>query len=148
MNDNQPIFLQIMERIESDIITGVYQTDDLIVSTTQLSKLYSVNPATAVKAVGKLMDEGVLRKDRGIGMRVAPRARQKISRRRRQAFLRQGIDAFLAEAETLGLSLDQLVEELRRRAETRATAVPGSLGDGRAGAMTDHQPPQHESEDR
>jgi DNA-binding transcriptional regulator YhcF (GntR family) len=148
LNDGQPIFLQIMERIESDIITGVYQTDDLIVSTTQLAKLYSVNPATAVKAVGTLMDEGVLRKDRGIGMRVAPRARQRISRRRRQACLSQGIDAFLAEAETLGLPLDQLVEELRRRAEARATAVPGAPGDGRAGPQTNHQPPPHESEDR
>ncbi|MDR1067712.1 MAG: GntR family transcriptional regulator [Clostridiales Family XIII bacterium] len=108
MNESQPVFIQIMERIESDIITGAYGTGDLIISTTQISKVYAVNPTTAVKAVSKLTDAGILYKDRGIGMRVAEGAREKITERRRAIFLNQTIDALLAEAKTLGISVEEI----------------------------------------
>lgn len=115
MNDSQPVFIQIMETIESDIITGVYKTDDLIISTTQISKVYSVNPTTAVKAISKLTDAGILNKKRGIGMCVAEGAREKITMRRRDVFLNQTIDALLAEAKTLGISLDELVSVIKNK---------------------------------
>lgn len=115
MNDSQPVFMQIMEAIESDIITGVYQTDDLIISTTQIAKVYAVNPTTAVKAISKLTDAGILYKKRGIGMCVAPGAREKITARRREVFLDKTIDALLAEAKTLGISLDELIGIIQNR---------------------------------
>jgi DNA-binding transcriptional regulator YhcF (GntR family) len=104
-----------MERIESDIVTGAYQTDDLIISTTQISKVYTVNPTTAVKAVSKLTDAGILYKDRGIGMRVAAGAREKITGRRRAVFLNQTIDALLAEAKTLGISVEEMIAIIQER---------------------------------
>lgn len=115
MNDSQPVFLQIMETIENDIITGVYQTDDLIISTTQIAKVYGVNPTTAVKAISKLTDAGILYKKRGIGMCVAEGAREKITERRRAVFLNQTIGALLAEAKTLGFSLEELVGIIRNK---------------------------------
>jgi DNA-binding transcriptional regulator YhcF (GntR family) len=114
VNDSQPIFQQIMETIESDIITGVYQTDDLIISTTQISKVYSVNPTTAVKAVSKLTDAGILYKKRGIGMCVAAGAREKITQRRRNTFLNQTIGLLLTEAKTLGISTDELISVIKK----------------------------------
>ena len=115
MNDSQPVFIQIMETIESDIITGVYQVDDLIISTTQISKVYSVNPTTAVKAISKLADAGILYKKRGIGMCVAAGAREKITARRRDVFLNQTIDALLAEAETLGIPMNELIRVIKNK---------------------------------
>ena len=115
MNENQPVFIQIMEIIESDIITGVYKSDDMIISTTQISKVYSVNPTTAVKAISKLTDAGILYKKRGIGMCVAEGAREKIVKRRREVFINQTLDAALAEAKTLGISVEELVEVIRRK---------------------------------
>jgi DNA-binding transcriptional regulator YhcF (GntR family) len=104
-----------MEMIESDIITGAYQTDDLIISTTQISKVYSVNPTTAVKAVSKLTDAGILYKKRGIGMCVAMGAREKITERRRSVFLNETIGALLAEAKTLGISTEELIGVIKNR---------------------------------
>ncbi len=115
MNDNQPVFVQIMERIESSIITGEYKTDDLIISTTQISKVYAVNPTTAVKAISKLTDNGILYKKRGIGMCVAEGAREMITKRRRDVFLNQTIDRLLSEAKTLGITLDELVSVIREK---------------------------------
>jgi len=115
LNDSQPIFQQIMELIENDIITGIYRTDDLIISTTQISKVYSVNPTTAVKAISKLTDAGVLYKKRGIGMCVARGAREKITARRKEAFLNETIDALLSEAKTLGISMEELTTVIQAK---------------------------------
>ena len=115
MNNSQPIFQQIMERIESDIITGIYQTDQLIISTTQISKIYAVNHTTAVKAISKLTDAGILYKKRGIGMCVATGAREKISTRRKNIFLNQTIVSVLAEAATLGISLNELINVINEK---------------------------------
>ena len=133
LNDIQPMFMQIMEIIENDIITGVYNTDDLIVSTTQISKLYSVNPTTAVKAVSKLTDAGILYKKRGIGMCVAEGAREKITERRRDGFLNQTVPALLAEAKTLGIPLDELVEVVREGGKRQAGSPRGQKAPPRDG---------------
>ena len=113
MDGSLPIFQQIIFRIESDIITGVYNTDDLIISTTQITKVYSVNHTTAVKAVSKLTDAGILYKKRGIGMCVAEGAREKIIKRRRENFLTRTVDALLAEAVTLGITEDELIKIIK-----------------------------------
>ncbi|MCL2111062.1 MAG: GntR family transcriptional regulator [Clostridiales bacterium] len=122
MNSSQPVFVQIMETIESDIITGVYQTDDLIISTTQISKVYSVNPTTAVKAISKLTDAGILYKKRGIGMCVAEGAREKITARRKDVFMNQTVAALLAEAKTLGISIDELTGVIKDSADKDSVA--------------------------
>jgi DNA-binding transcriptional regulator YhcF (GntR family) len=109
--------MQIMEVIENDVLTGAYETDDLIISTTQISRVYSVNPTTAVKAISKLTDAGILYKKRGIGMAVAEGAREKIIMRRRDVFLNQSIDALLAEAKTLGIALNELVGVIYKRSK-------------------------------
>jgi DNA-binding transcriptional regulator YhcF (GntR family) len=115
MNENQPVFIQIMEIIENDIITGAYKTDDLIISTTQISKLYSVNPTTAVKAVSKLTDDGILYKKRGIGMCVADGALEKIVARRKDQFLSGTVNAFFEEAKMLRISVDDIIDILKEK---------------------------------
>jgi len=104
-----------MEIIESDIITGVYKTDDIIISTTQIAKVYSVNPTTAVKAISKLTDAGVLYKRRGIGMCVAEGACEKITKRRRDVFLNRTVEETVAEAKRLGISMEELIEVIKRK---------------------------------
>jgi DNA-binding transcriptional regulator YhcF (GntR family) len=108
-----------MEIIENSIITGVYAVDDIIISTTQISKLYSVNPTTAVKAVSRLTCDGILYKKPGIGMCVAKGAPGKITLRRKDVFLNQTIDALLSEAGTLGISVDELVSIIKNKGANR-----------------------------
>ena len=115
MNGSQPVFMQIMEIIENDIVTGLYKTDDLIISTTQISKAYSVNPVTAVKVISKLTDAGILYKKRGIGMCVANGAQEIIYKRRRDTFLNQSIDVLLTEAKTLGITEDELIKIIKSK---------------------------------
>lgn len=113
MNDNKPVFVQIMDIIENDILTGVYHTDDIIISTTQISKIYSVNPATAVKAVGKLVDEGILYKKRGIGMCVSNEAFDIIINRRKKEFFEIKCIEFMQEAARLNIDKESIIDIIK-----------------------------------
>lgn len=106
-----------MEMIEDDIISGTYQVDDIIISTTQISKLLSVNPTTSVKAVSNLTEEGILYKKRGIGMCVTDGARDKILNRRKKIFFEEAVPELLTEADKLGISEAELIQTIRKEKE-------------------------------
>lgn len=117
MNDDKPIYQQIMEIIEDDIISGVYNPNDIIISTTQISKLYSVNPTTAVKAISTLTDKGVLYKKRGIGMAVTQTAKDIILQERSTIFFSQSIHEFIAAAAKLGITREALAKIILEKNE-------------------------------
>jgi len=113
LNIEKPVFIQIIEMIENEIIRSRYKVDDIIISTTEISKLLSVNPTTAVKAVSILTDQGILYKKRGIGMCVADGAKEKIIARRKEQFFGETIPLMLNEADTLGISEEELIKILK-----------------------------------
>lgn len=114
MNNNKPVFQQIMEMVENDILSDVYKTDDMIISTTQISKLLNVNPTTSVKAISKLSDEGILYKKRGLGMCVTENAKKLIQSRRKESFINELIPEIVEESGRLGISYNELMGLIRR----------------------------------
>ena len=82
LTEEKSIYLQIGEMIETDILRGILLEEEQVPSTNELARLYTINPATAAKGVNILVDEGILYKRRGIGMFVAPGAREKILAKR------------------------------------------------------------------
>ena len=114
IDGDKPIFVQIAERIEDDILTGRLPEESQVPSTNQFASFYRINPATAAKGVNLLVDEGILYKKRGIGMFVAPGAREKVLRKRKMQFFRQYVLAMLQEAEKLGISEEELVLMIRK----------------------------------
>lgn len=112
-----PIFLRIKEQIKGEILAGVYAEEELILSTTQIAKLFGVNPATAVKSVSLLAEEGIVCKKRGIGMCVTKGAVEKIRAERTEKFHRQLAEVTVREAKKLGIGKDALLEMLLRAAE-------------------------------
>jgi len=53
-------------------------------------------------------------------MCVAHGAKENIAARRRDLFLNHSIGAMLAEAKTLGIGLEELLEEIRKRKEKQS----------------------------
>jgi DNA-binding transcriptional MocR family regulator len=68
LNGEKPMFVQIIGMIEDGILSGAYGEGELIISAPQISRLLSVNPATAQRAIGVLTDRGIIYKKRGAGM--------------------------------------------------------------------------------
>ena len=108
MDDSRPIFLQLAEQIENDIISGALPEETQVPSTNELAAYLRINPATAGKGVNLLVDAGVLYKKRGIGMFVADGARARLVAQRRDQFREQYLAPLLAEAEKLGITPAQL----------------------------------------
>ncbi|MCH1624384.1 GntR family transcriptional regulator [Ferdinandcohnia quinoae] len=114
IDDGRPIFLQISERIEDDIIEGGLSEESQVPSTNQFAAFYKINPATAAKGVNLLVDEGILYKKRGIGMFVAEGARVKVINKRKEQFFEQYVITMIHEAKKLGITTEQLTDMVRR----------------------------------
>jgi DNA-binding transcriptional regulator YhcF (GntR family) len=104
MDETRPIFQQIAEQIENDIISGVLPEETQAPSTNEFAAFHRINPATAGKGVNLLVDEGILYKKRGIGMFVAEGAKARLVAKRRDQFKEQFVAPLLAEASKLGIS--------------------------------------------
>lgn len=115
LTEQKSIYLQISEMIETDILRGILLEEEQVPSTNELAKIYTINPATAAKGINLLVDEGILYKRRGIGMFVSPGAREKILGKRRAAFARDHIAPLLAEAKSLGITREELLDMIRER---------------------------------
>lgn len=116
INDERPIFMQIAERVENDIIDGELAEESQVPSTNEFAAFYRINPATAGKGVNLLVDEGILYKKRGIGMFVATGARERLITQRRERFSVEYLRPLLAEASKLNISPTQLGDLLLEEA--------------------------------
>lgn len=114
MDESRPIFLQVAEQIEGDIISGSLGEEAQVPSTNEFASFYRINPATAGKGVNLLVDEGILYKKRGIGMFVATGARARLVAKRREQFSAQFVRPLLEEAAQLGISSAQLTDMIKQ----------------------------------
>ncbi len=110
MNSEKPIFMQIAEALEDAILSGALPEGGQLPSITELSVQYTINPATALKGINRLVDQGAAFKKRGVGMFVAEGARAQLRRQRQGEFSRRYVAAIVAEARRLGLSKEELME--------------------------------------
>lgn len=113
VNEAIPIYMQISQMIEDDILSGHFKVDDKVPSTNEFAKMMQVNPATAGKGLNDLVVQDILYKKRGMGMYVTAEARDLIIAKRQQAFSQQMLPAFLQEAKRLDISLDHLIEMIK-----------------------------------
>ena len=120
--NEKPIFLQLAEAVEDNILRGIYAEETQIPSTTEVSVTLKVNPATVNRGVNLLVDEGIIYKKRGVGMFVSTGAREKILERRKQAFYDRFLLPLLEEAQNLGLSREDVIGMLQAPAGEQPNA--------------------------
>lgn len=113
-NNEKPIYIQLSEGIEDSILSGAFAEETQIPSTTEISVTYKINPATALKGINILVDEGIIYKKRGVGMFVSEGAAEKISLKRKQSFFDSYINTLIQEAKKLGISEKEIVKMIER----------------------------------
>ena len=109
-----PIYLQIAAGLEDGIFIGAYPEETQVPSTTELSVALQINPATVLKGINRLVEDGILYKKRGVGMFVSQGAQEKIREKRQDAFFESYIRPLVSEAKKLGLSQEKLEKLLER----------------------------------
>ena len=114
-----PIFVQVAQWLEEEILMNHIREGEQVPSTNQFATMYKINPATARKGFGLLVEEGTLYKKRGIGMFVAEGAREKIQKRGRERFIHESLKALLEEAGRLGMRKKDVIEILEQMEENK-----------------------------
>ena len=113
-DNERPIFIQIAEWIEDAILAGAFPEETQIPSITEFSVNYKINPATALKGINILVEEGIVYKKRGIGMFVAAGAVKKLKEKRKEQFYDNFIRKLVDEAKRLEISKDEVIKLLER----------------------------------
>jgi DNA-binding transcriptional regulator YhcF (GntR family) len=113
-DSEKPVFLQLAEEIEGNILKGIFEEESQIPSTTEIAITFKMNPATANRGVNLLVDEGIIYKQRGIGMFVASGAREKIRAKRKSAFYDSYVMPLLAESKNLNFTLGEIISMIEK----------------------------------
>lgn len=109
-----PIFLQLSQGLEDEILSGVYREGEQIPSITELAASYKINPATALKGINLLVDAGIVYKKRGIGMFVSQGALQLLKEKRQDEFFQQYVLPMVQEAKRLSIQPKTLRDWIER----------------------------------
>ncbi|MDV2581925.1 GntR family transcriptional regulator [Alkalibacillus haloalkaliphilus] len=115
--NDKPIFVQIREIIEDQILDNQLLENDQAPSTNQLVNFYKVNHLTVAKGVNQLVEEGILYKKRGVGMFVNEGAKEKLVQKRKETFVDDYIKGMIAEAHKLRITEEELFNLIRKTKE-------------------------------
>ena len=109
-DSTKPIYVQIAEWLENEIIAERFTVDEKVYSQYQLADLFNINPATAAKGLTILVEEKTLYKKRGLGMFVAPEAKRVILEKRRNDTLTKMVKDIVLEAKRLSVTKEELIQ--------------------------------------
>ncbi|WP_026065134.1 GntR family transcriptional regulator [Amphibacillus jilinensis] len=110
---DKPIYVQIREKIEDQIINDQLKEGDQAPSTNQLVNFYKINHATVTKGVNQLVEEEILYKKRGIGMFVTLGAKDKLIQKRKATFVDDYVRKLVREADKLGITESEVVDYIK-----------------------------------
>ncbi|MFJ8064981.1 GntR family transcriptional regulator [Psychrobacillus sp. NPDC096426] len=113
-NSTIPIYIQIAEWIENEILADHFQSDEKVHSQYQLADLFNINPATAAKGLTILVEEKILYKKRGLGMFVALEAKNMILEKRRNETLTRMAMELVLEAKRLSVTEEELIQLIKK----------------------------------
>ena len=111
LDADRPIYAQLVERIQKEIVSGKYQPGEKLPSVRDLAAVAAVNPNTMQKALSELEREGVLYSQRTAGRFVAEQKTGGTSMR--EELSQKHIQAFVDSMRTLGYADGEIVTVLK-----------------------------------
>ena len=109
----KPVYVQIAEAVEDDIINGSLAEGGAAYSQLIIARELNVNPATAAKGLNMLVAKGILEKQRGASMAVAHGALELLVKERRENRFRELVASIVSEAEKIKLSESEVISEIK-----------------------------------
>jgi len=116
-DETKPIYVQIAEWLENEILNGNFKPNEKVYSQYQLAEIFTVNPATAAKGLNLLVQENLLYKKRGLGMFVTNHAKDLILEKRKSHTLKRLVYELVIEAKRLNVSEDELINMIHKVSE-------------------------------
>ena len=111
LDDSRPIYLQLMERIQHDIISGVYQPWDKLPSVRDLALDAAVNPNTMQKALSELERGGLVYSHRTSGRFITDDST--LLKKIKTDLAQEYISTFLSQMRRLGVNDSETLEMIK-----------------------------------
>jgi len=105
LNSDRPIFIQIVERIQLDIISGLYKAGEKLPSVRDLAAIAAVNPNTMQKALSELERTGLVYSQRTSGRYITEDV--KMIQKLKSDLAKEKISEFFEVMEKLGYRKDE-----------------------------------------
>jgi GntR family transcriptional regulator len=112
-----PFYRQIIDQVLLAVADGRLKVGAQLPTVRQLAVDLSVNLNTVAKAYREMEIRGIVQTQQGTGTFIAARASGGKSREKRKA-VNDLLDRFIANAEALGIPIEELVDALVGRAES------------------------------
>ncbi|MCR4694439.1 MAG: GntR family transcriptional regulator [Pseudobutyrivibrio sp.] len=113
LDNDRPIFVQIVEHLQCDIVSGVYAPGQKIPSVRELATEASVNPNTMQRALSELERDGLMHSERTSGrfitedITMIDKLKEELATKR--------IEDFLKQMERLGLSPREIKDLIAKK---------------------------------
>ena len=111
LDADRPIYAQLVERIQMQIVSGQYPAGRKLPSVRELAAVAAVNPNTMQKAFAELERSGLIIKQRTNG-RTVTEDQQKI-RDIKEALAQEHVNNFFTKMKELGYTEQEAIELLR-----------------------------------
>lgn len=115
LDSSRPIYLQSIERVQMDIITGRYQPGDKLPSVRDLAQEAAVNPNTMQKALSELERSGLIYSQRTSG-RFITEDKELIHQMKKELAAAE-VSAFVAHMKQLGITPEEIRQLLAETIE-------------------------------
>lgn len=112
-NDKSPIYLQIIDNIKMDIITGKLQGQDKLPSIREMSAALKVNPNTLQRVYQELERMDIVYTQRGMGTFVKENIDMVENLKKEMA--KEVIDSFMLRMKNLGFTAPQIIEAISEK---------------------------------
>lgn len=113
-NSLAPIYVQIANAIEEDILNDTLQEGNTCYSQLIIAKELKVNPATAAKGINLLVSRGILEKQRGMAMIISSGARKLIIERKKETDFESSLEELVRTARQLNLTEDYVIQKISK----------------------------------
>lgn len=112
IDSERPVYLQLIERIKRDILSGKYPPGERLPSVRDLAAEASVNPNTMQKALSELERDGLVFSQRTSGRFITDDTAR--IEEIREGLAKEEAAAFMERMKTLGYDTEQVIELIRR----------------------------------
>lgn len=108
-NNTQAIYLQIVDWVFEQILTGKWEPGNKVSSVRELAVAFEVNPNTVMRSYEHLQSNEIFLNKRGIGFFVTDDAVEKIKTLRKKKFMEEDVPSFLKNMKLLGIDINEII---------------------------------------
>ena len=112
-DNERPIYIQLVEKLKLEIVSGVLKPGDRIMSVRELALTAKVNPNTMQKALAELESLGLIYTERTNGKFVTQD--NNLISKIKDELAKEKVDKYIGDMKNIGITFEESIKYLQKR---------------------------------